>query len=210
MSTPAPSIRGIHHSAFRCRDAEETRHFYEDVLGLPLRAALTFDKDPTGNDQPFMHLFFEFGDRNFIAFFDLPHTVEEKKFPIRDGLEEFHVAMEVGSWDELIAFQRRLEENGVAVFGPIDHHFCHSIYFFDPNGLNLEFTVRDGKHDAILAEEAANGPRVMGEWVSRTADVRAEHLAGSERERGEKEALKKKIAEKANAGIARAGRASNG
>ncbi len=155
-----------------------------------------------------MHLFFEFGDQNFIAFFDLPHTVEEEKFPIRDGLEEFHVAMEVGSREELTAFKRRLEEHGVAVFGPIDHHFCHSIYFFDPNGLNLEFTVRDDRHDAILAEEAANGPRVMGEWISRTAAVRAARLAGAKRERDEKEVLKSKIAEAANEGIAKAGRAS--
>lgn len=27
-------LKGIHHSAYRCRDAEETRGFYEDVLGL--------------------------------------------------------------------------------------------------------------------------------------------------------------------------------
>jgi catechol 2,3-dioxygenase-like lactoylglutathione lyase family enzyme len=48
MTTAAPGIRGVHHSAFRCRDAEETRRFYEDVLGLPLKAALTFEKDPAG------------------------------------------------------------------------------------------------------------------------------------------------------------------
>ena len=29
-------IHGLHHFAWRCRDAEETRHFYEDLLGLPL------------------------------------------------------------------------------------------------------------------------------------------------------------------------------
>ena len=35
MSTAVP-IHGLHHFAYRCRDAEETRHFYEDILGLPL------------------------------------------------------------------------------------------------------------------------------------------------------------------------------
>ena len=29
-------IRKLHHNAYRCRDSEETRHFYEDFLGLPL------------------------------------------------------------------------------------------------------------------------------------------------------------------------------
>ena len=33
-------IRGLHHSAYRCRNSEETRRFYEDFLGLPLVGAL--------------------------------------------------------------------------------------------------------------------------------------------------------------------------
>ena len=28
-------IRKLHHSAYRCRDSEQTRAFYEDFLGLP-------------------------------------------------------------------------------------------------------------------------------------------------------------------------------
>ena len=28
-------IKGLHHNAYRCRDSEETREFYEDFLGLP-------------------------------------------------------------------------------------------------------------------------------------------------------------------------------
>ena len=33
-------IKGLHHSAYRCRNSEETRRFYEDFLGLPLSGAL--------------------------------------------------------------------------------------------------------------------------------------------------------------------------
>ena len=33
---PTAPIHGLHHFAYRCKDAEETRHFYEDILGLPL------------------------------------------------------------------------------------------------------------------------------------------------------------------------------
>ena len=29
-------IKGLHHTAYRCNDLEETRKFYEDFLGLPL------------------------------------------------------------------------------------------------------------------------------------------------------------------------------
>ena len=33
-------IKGLHHNAYRCRDSEETRKFYEDFLGLELAGAL--------------------------------------------------------------------------------------------------------------------------------------------------------------------------
>ncbi|MDB5672425.1 MAG: glyoxalase, partial [Alphaproteobacteria bacterium] len=29
-------VQSLHHFAYRCRNAEETRHFYEDILGMPL------------------------------------------------------------------------------------------------------------------------------------------------------------------------------
>src|SRR5688572_23158649 len=35
LPAPAP-IQQLHHYAYRAKDAEETRHFYEDILGLPL------------------------------------------------------------------------------------------------------------------------------------------------------------------------------
>lgn len=207
-NTPAPEVKGVHHSAFRCRDAAETRAFYEGILGLPLKAALTFEKDPGGQDRPYMHLFFEMGDNNYIAFFDLPHTVDEKRFRVKDGMEDYHVAMEVGSFDDLLAFKKRLAEHKVPVFGPIDHHFCHSIYFYDPNGINLEFTVRDTNHDRIMAEEAAGGERTMRAWEARMAPVRAPRLAGSEALRKQAEDTKAFIAQAAQSMIEKAGRST--
>ena len=32
-------IKGLHHNAYRCRDSEETRRFYENFLGLKLVSA---------------------------------------------------------------------------------------------------------------------------------------------------------------------------
>ena len=40
-------INGLHHFAYRCRDAEETRHFYEDLLGLPLVHVIRQDRVPS-------------------------------------------------------------------------------------------------------------------------------------------------------------------
>ena len=55
-------VRGLHHFAYRCRDAEETRQFYEDVLGLPLAHLIQEDRVPsTGEYCPYVHIFFEMG-----------------------------------------------------------------------------------------------------------------------------------------------------
>ena len=69
-----PAVQGVHHAAYRCRDAEETRHFYEDLLGFPLTMALEIDEQPTtGDPVKYMHLFFD--EQNFlkvttVIFFD--------------------------------------------------------------------------------------------------------------------------------------------
>src|SRR3546814_5108798 len=49
-----------------------------------------------------------------------------------------HLAMKVGSEEELLALRDRLRTNGVVVMGPIDHGMCRSLYFAGPEGLTLE------------------------------------------------------------------------
>jgi catechol 2,3-dioxygenase-like lactoylglutathione lyase family enzyme len=175
--TPAPTITGFHHIAYRCRDAEETRKFYCDLLGLKPAAALAFDKEPgSGKERPFMHLFFEMGDGKFIAFFDEPTSASDDVFRMKDGIEDYHFAFEVGSMEEMEAFIARLKEAKVPVFGPIDHHFCHSIYFFDPSGLACEITVRDAKHDEIMAAEGDRAAQAIHEWTEKTRTLKKARL----------------------------------
>jgi catechol-2,3-dioxygenase len=76
-----------------------------------------------------------------------------------------------------MGFKARLDQAGVPCFGPIDHHFVHSIYFYDPNGINVEITCRDEKHDAIMAGEAANAGQIIADWTARTAAQKAENAA---------------------------------
>jgi catechol 2,3-dioxygenase-like lactoylglutathione lyase family enzyme len=135
-------IKGLHHFAWRCRDAEETRRFYEDVLGLPLVHVVKEQIVPsTGELCPFVHLFFEFADGSHIAFFDLGdggRTAADPQTPAWVN----HFAMEVGSEADLLRFSERLTAQGIKVVGPTDHHFIRSIYFHDPNGIRLELTAR--------------------------------------------------------------------
>src|SRR5258708_3335129 len=58
--TKMPAIKSLHHFAWRCRDAEETRHFYEDLLELPLVHLIKSDHVPsTGEFCPYVHIFFQ-------------------------------------------------------------------------------------------------------------------------------------------------------
>jgi len=192
-----PKVKGVHHTAFRCRDAEETRHFYEDILGLKFAGGLSFESSPSGKGA-FMHLFFEMSDNNYIAFFDLPDTVDEKSYYPKDGMEEYHIAMELGSMEELQTMKQHLVDNNVPVYGPIDHDFCHSVYFYDPNGLNLEFTIRDKSHDEYMEHEQREIPRILGDWRKRMDPVRAERLKGTEDLRAKYAAKVKATADRIN------------
>lgn len=67
---PAPAaVQQLHHFAYKARDAEETRQFYEDILGLPLYHIIQSDYVPsTGEYCPYTHFFFRLQDGSFIAF----------------------------------------------------------------------------------------------------------------------------------------------
>lgn len=167
------ALKGIHHSAFRCRDAEETRAFYEDVLGLPVAAALAFDEEPgSGKAHPYVHIFFRLPDGNFIAFFDAPDSARPEHFRPAQGFDR-HIAFEAGSVEALADWKARLDAKGVPVFGPIDHGFVRSLYMWDPNGLQVEITARVADHDSILAHEEAQARKILADWTAQTADKKA-------------------------------------
>lgn len=141
MSEP-PRVKGVHHAALPCRDGEETRRFYEDLLGLPLAHVVRGDAVPGGESMdPFCHLFFRMGDGSYIAFFDLGTGRGAEPSPNAPFWVN-HLALEVASRDALLAAKDRLSAAGVQVRGVVDHEFVQSIYFLDPNGHLLELTAR--------------------------------------------------------------------
>lgn len=154
----------LHHFAWRCRDAEETRHFYEDILGLPLAHVIRADTVPsTGEECPYVHIFFRMKDGSFIAFFDLGNGRGPEADPTTPAWVN-HFAMEVDSEAELLAVKKRLEDAGIDVVGIADHGFVNSIYFFDPNGLRLEFTYKtEGQAYLDAAESEAHV--LLAEWT---------------------------------------------
>jgi glyoxylase I family protein len=140
---PAPvPINGLHHFAYRCRDAEETRHFYEDILGLPLFHYIRSDVVPsTGEHCPYVHIFFRMTDGSCLAFFDLGDNVVPEPSANTPRWVN-HIALRVDSVEQLEAMKSRLQGHGIDVLGVTDHRVFKSIYFFDPNGIRLELCAQ--------------------------------------------------------------------
>ena len=176
LPAPAP-IHQLHHYAYRAKDAEETRHFYEDILGLPLYHIIQSDHVPsTGEYCPYTHFFFRLQDGSFIAFFDLGNDEAALPSPNTPAWVN-HISFRVDSQQALRDMKERLEANGIEVLGITDHHIFHSIYFFDPNGVRLELTAQLADEFQMLQESKTAHAR-LAEWTARKEQWRADRAAG--------------------------------
>jgi len=159
-------IKGLHHNAYRCRDSEQTRQFYEDFLGLPLSGSLEIRETKTGRPTAVLHTFYRLDDGSYLAFFEAPDRPFEFK-PQHDF--DLHIALEVAPpvLPEMLAKGRAA---GIESRGISDHGFIDSIYFRDPNGYVIELTAKRPDHDeqmdpkrngarASLDSRRARGPR---------------------------------------------------
>jgi len=158
------AIKRLNHVAYRCRDAEETRYFYEDILGLPLTHVVRGDVVSTGEKGIFAHLFFEMKDGSCVAFFDLGDNVTGAPSPNTPAWVN-HLALQVESEARVDEAQQRLEAAGVEVLGPKLHDGqFRSIYFFDPNGIRLELTVNTSSADELMVFRR-NARAACDEWM---------------------------------------------
>jgi catechol 2,3-dioxygenase-like lactoylglutathione lyase family enzyme len=157
------AIRGLHHNAYRCRDSELTRRFYEDFLGLELAGALEIGETKTGRKVDVLHTFYRLGDGSFLAFFEVPDMPFEFK-PQHDF--DLHIALEV---DELALepMLRKARGAGHDVRGISDHGFIRSIYVRDPNGYVIELTAKLAGHDAALDPSSNDARVVLDRWEQR-------------------------------------------
>jgi catechol 2,3-dioxygenase-like lactoylglutathione lyase family enzyme len=155
-------IRGLHHNAYRCRDSEATRRFYEDFLGLPLAGTLEIGETKSGRKTSTLHTFYRMGDGSYLAFFEAP----DMPFDFKAQHDfDLHIALEV----ELPALHDMLAKGraaGIETRGISDHEFIQSIYFRDPNGYVIELTAKAPEHDAAM-DPARNGAREkLDRWTA--------------------------------------------
>ena len=161
--TDAPNLLGVHHVAYRCKDAKEPVEFYTSVLGMDFQLAIAEDHVPsTGAYDPYMHIFLDAGNGNVLAFFELP---EQPDMGRDTNTPEWvqHIAFKVGSMEDLMAAKARAEAHGLDVLGPTHHGIFKSIYFFDPNGHRLELACDIGTPDQY-AELKRVAPEMLEEW----------------------------------------------
>jgi catechol 2,3-dioxygenase-like lactoylglutathione lyase family enzyme len=165
-----PLARGIHHLALNTDDMKTTLDFYVGVLGMPLVHAL---KVPPGlgtgpanrGNPPFenlRHYFLDAGGDMLLAFFEMPKGVKPRAD--RDAIGTMqHVSFAV-SEPRFNEVKRRVEKAELAYLGPVNVG-CDtwSIYFYDPNGIRLEFSHQ---------REAE--PKVVARWRQTRAEALAE------------------------------------
>jgi catechol 2,3-dioxygenase-like lactoylglutathione lyase family enzyme len=162
-------IHKLHHSAYRCRDSEQTRRFYEDFLGLPLSGTLEINETKSGRATETLHTFYRLDDGSFVAFFESADMPFDFK-PQHDY--DLHLALEVEP-AVLPAMLARGKAQGIETRGVSHHGFIDSIYFRDPNGYVVELCAKAPDHDSAM-DPAQNGARAkLDRWA-----VRRTHASG--------------------------------
>ena len=153
-------IKGLHHNAYRCRDSEETRQFYEGFLGLPLAGTLWIEQTKSGRKTDVLHTFYRLDDGSYLAFFEAPDMPFDFK-PQHDF--DLHIALEVER-KVLEPMMIKGRQAGLEVRGISDHHFIESIYFRDPNGYVIELTAKQPAHDSHMDPATNRAREKLDQW----------------------------------------------
>jgi len=152
----------FHHLALATRDLKATHEFYTAAMGFELVKVAV---GPAGKRGFAKHLFYDTGNGEMIAFWDLhdPDLGADWSPAIATGLGlpkwTNHVAFGAVDRADLDRRRERWLAFGVDVT-EIDHGWCRSIYATDPNGILVEFctTTEAGFADRSEAERLLADP----------------------------------------------------
>ncbi len=133
---------GVHHIALATADLAATHAFYTEAMGFDLVKAVVA---PTPEGGWAKHVFYDTGDGNMIAFWDL-HV--DAFPPVQPGLSRSvglpdwvnHLAFTAHDPAHLDAARKRWLGLGYDVF-EVDHGFCRSIYTVDVNSTLVEWCL---------------------------------------------------------------------
>lgn len=150
---------GVHHIAVMTADLKEQIEFFTDVMGCELVALY----DLHGVENGAGHCFFKLNDESYFSVVYSPSIANiEPQYgvshptrqPEPGGLHAKgtldHLAFNVSNMDDLIAMRDRIRSRGYNCIGPVNHGFCHSIYFAGPDLLSLEVSFSEQAIDEKL------------------------------------------------------------
>ena len=164
-------LQGVHHVAYRCRDAKETVEFYRRTLDMEFLLAISEDHVPsTKEPDPYMHIFLDAGNGNVLAFFEVPNSPPMGRDPNTPAWVQ-HIAFKVNDVETLLATKAKLEGLGLDVIGPVNHELFQSIYFHDPNGHRLELAANTSTPE-MLQKLRDIAPTMIEDWTKTRRTVR--------------------------------------
>src|SRR5712692_3706544 len=135
------SNKGFSHIGLSTLDLDKTRDFYENILGF---RTVRFDAIEIEEGGQIRHLIMDAGRDQLIAFMEargVPGIPEEYDAGINRGLglpsAFYHFAFEAGSDAALEEKRQALIARGVPVTSAKGQDCRNSLYFKDPNGIQL-------------------------------------------------------------------------
>ena len=114
------------HLVLRVRDVERSEAFYQDVLGLH-----------TTNKRGGMMVFMSAGDDSSHEL-ALMNVGADAPGPEQNRVGLYHFAWEMESFEDLQQLYKELKQKDVNVGGIGDHGISIGVYFFDPDGNEIE------------------------------------------------------------------------
>lgn len=158
----------LHHNAYVTRDMEATRHFYEDLIGMPLVATWCEADELFGKERVYCHCFFGLADGSALAFFQFANPEDAALFGPRMPDSPFHhIALNVDE-ETQARVEERLKKHGFREpqFYVLEHGYCRSIYATDPNGMILELTADNPQAAAGSELRRATAHDELKRWLA--------------------------------------------
>ena len=168
MATQRSLPARLHHTAYVSSNLEATRHFYEDLIGLPLLATWCESDELFGKERTYCHCFFGMADGSALAFFQFAEADDQKQFgPKMPDSPFHHIAMLVDA-DTQAGIEKRLREANYTEPGMyvLEHGYCRSLYVVDPDGMICEFTVDHPDAEKINAIRVKDAHSELQRWLA--------------------------------------------
>ena len=144
--------RGFSHVGLSTHDMATTCRFYEEILGFPRIVDEVTHVDQGGRLR---QVFFDVGEGQYVVFMEakgVPSIPADYDPGINSALGTpagmYHFAFREPSLEALEARRRSLVEAGVQVSDIIDLGTAKSVFFADPNNVQIEFAFHTRSFDA--------------------------------------------------------------